>query len=216
MDLGGERVEYQQATLADAEVVSDPYQLFQRWLSEAFVASQQGLLAEPNAMALATTADTGQPSLRLVLLKELDPRRGFIFYTNQLSRKGVELGQNPLVALLMPWHALQRQIRVEGRTEQLPADESDRYFQTRARGSQIGAWASPQSRVTTAGELRAAYLGVEKRFAGDQPVPRPDYWGGYLVRPHAIEFWQGLPNRMHDRIRFTRTAGSWSWDRLAP
>jgi pyridoxamine 5'-phosphate oxidase len=213
-DLAAERLDYSGEQLLETAVPADPYVLFDRWLTAAFQAKTGGLLPEPTAMVVAT-ADGGRPSARTVLLKEFDAR-GFTFFTNYDSRKAAELAANPQVALHFGWYPLQRQVRVEGTATRVPRAESEAYFATRPRGSQLGAWASPQSsEVASREELAAAYAGVEQRFAG-QDVPCPDHWGGLRVLPTSIEFWQGQPSRMHDRIAYRRTADAWTLTRLAP
>jgi pyridoxamine 5'-phosphate oxidase len=213
-DLSSERVDYAGAQLLEAAVPDEPVALFESWLAEALVARDQGLLAEPTAMVLAT-CDGGRPSARTVLLKSVSTA-GFVFYTNYQSRKGAEIAANPTVALLFGWYALQRQVRVEGVAEMVSRADSEDYFSTRPRGSQLGAWASAQSSVVAGREeLAEAYAGAEQRFAG-QEVPCPPHWGGYLVAPTLVEFWQGQPSRMHDRLRYLRTDDGWSLTRLAP
>ncbi|MBA3233835.1 MAG: pyridoxamine 5'-phosphate oxidase, partial [Propionibacteriales bacterium] len=198
--------------LTTADLGADPMTAFLRWHDDAAKAG----LYEPNAMVASTVDDT-TPSSRMVLLKGVDAR-GFVFYTNTLSRKGNELAANPACALLFPWHPLERQVRIEGVAEPVSEAEADGYFVSRPRGSQLGAWASPQSQVVPGREFLAErYQHTSDRFAGRDPVPRPPHWGGYRVRPHRIEFWQGRPGRMHDRIVFERVdAATWSVDRLAP
>ena len=197
-DLGGERVDYVGDHLLESAVPAEPYALFRRWLDEAFVARDRGELAEPTAMVVATCVE-GRPRARTVLLKELTPD-GFTFFTNYTSAKGSELSADPAVALHFGWHAIQRQIRVEGTAEKVTRAESEAYFATRPRGSQLGAWASAQSSsVGSLAELQDAYAAAEQRFAG-RDVPCPEHWGGYLVRPVELEFWQGQPSRMHDRL----------------
>ena len=166
-------------------------------------------------VALATADGSGRPSVRMVLLRGVDDR-GFTFFTNYNSRKSSDLGANPHAALCFHWVALDEQIRVEGRVERLPAEESDLYFASRARGSQLGAWASAQSEVLPAREkLEEEYRAVEQKFA-DQPVPRPPFWGGFRIIPRRIEFWYGRPDRLHDRIVYERTETGWKIDRLYP
>jgi pyridoxamine 5'-phosphate oxidase len=208
-ELAALRAEYTAAGLAEGDLEADPFRMFRRWMAE--VAS----LAEPNAMVLATVSDDGQPSARLVLLKGLRPD-GFVFFTNHASRKGHDLAANPRCALVFPWHGLQRQVRVEGSALPLPRAEVESYFRTRPRGAQLGAWASPQSTVVTREELDARYADVEARYADDE-VPVPDGWGGYVVVPESVEFWQGRAHRLHDRLVYRRTSGeSWAVERLAP
>jgi pyridoxamine 5'-phosphate oxidase len=206
------RQEYEDHGLLEADLGADPIAAFIGWLSDA----QRAGLYEPNAMVLSTVGPDG-PSSRMVLLKQVD-RRGFVFYTNYRSRKAAELDYRPACALLFPWHPLQRQARVDGIASPLPAAESDAYFATRPRGSQLGAWASPQSEVVPDREFLAeVYTRESDRFAEVDDIPRPPHWGGYVVRPHAIEFWQGRPGRMHDRLRFDRSGDdSWEVARLAP
>lgn len=193
-----------------------PMSLFRRWFDEAVEAG----LGEPNAMVVSTVSAEGQPSSRTVLLKGVldeEERSGFVFYTNHLSRKGRELAGEPRCALLLPWHDLERQVRVEGVAELLPRHEVEDYFAERPRGSQLGAHASAQSRpIADRGALEAAYDAVEQRFDG-QDVPPPEHWGGYLVRPTLLEFWQGGPRRLHDRLEYRASSGGgWSVTRLQP
>jgi pyridoxamine 5'-phosphate oxidase len=166
-------------------------------------------------VTLATADASGRPSARMVLLRGID-ERGFVFHTNYTSRKGAELDANPHAALCFYWPTLDEQIRVEGQVERLPADESDAYFETRPRGSQLGAWASAQSQVLKSREtLEEEYRKTELRFDG-QPVPRPPFWGGFRLKPNRIEFWYGRPDRLHDRVVYSRDGGEWRIERLYP
>jgi pyridoxamine 5'-phosphate oxidase len=209
MDLAGLRAEYGRAGLTEADLAPDPVTMFERWMQDAVEAG----LHEPNAMVVATVGADGAPSSRMVLLKGLSDD-GWVFYTNTGSRKGVELAGNPRCALLFPWHPLERQVRIDGLATPVPPEAVAAYFAVRPRGSQLGAWASHQSRVTTREELAAAYAQAEARWPGDVPVP--EEWGGYVVRPEAVEFWQGRPGRMHDRLVYRRSGEGWLTERLAP
>jgi pyridoxamine 5'-phosphate oxidase len=212
------RREYADVGLREVDAGADPYPLLERWLADALAAFDAGVLAEPNAMALATVGPDGSPSVRTVLLKGMYDG-GLCFYTNHDSRKGQDLAAEPRCAATLLWHALQRQVRVEGRAHRLPDEVSDAYFASRPRPAQLGAWASPQSRpVPDRAVLERAYVEVEERFAGRPEVPRPPHWGGWRVVPGRVEFWHGRPGRMHDRLRFTRTeaASGWERERLAP
>lgn len=195
----------------EAAANRDPIDLFREW----FTAAQRAGIYLPEAMTVATASADGAPSARMMLLKEVDPR-GFVFFTNYESRKGEELAVNPRGALVFHWAVLQRQVRVEGLVARLPTDESEAYFRTRPRGSQLGAWASSQSRpVTGRAELDARLREHERRFAGAD-VPLPPFWGGYRLTPERIEFWQGRANRLHDRLRFERAGAAWRAERLYP
>ena len=209
MDLAALRYEYGRAGLDEGDLAADPFAMFERWMDDAVSAG----LHEPNAMVASTVDADGAPSSRMLLLKGVSDG-GFVFFTNTGSRKGVDLAANPRCALLFPWHPLERQVRIEGVATPLPRPEIDAYFATRPRGSQLGAWASPQSRVTTKQRLAEAYAAAEARYPGEVPVP--DEWGGYVVGPHVVEFWQGRRDRMHDRLVYRRVDGGWETERLAP
>ena len=193
-----------------ADSVSDPLQRIQNWLEDA-----RAVVAEPGAMTLATSTPAGRPSARVVLLRGVD-ERGLVFFTNRESRKGEELRTNPHAALVLHWWELGRQVRVEGRVEEVSEAESDAYWSRRPRGSQIAAWASRQSRpLADRAELDAAVGEAAARFA-DAPVPRPRFWGGYRVYPDAVELWEHRDDRLHDRVRYTREGDDWRVERLAP
>ena len=213
-NLADLRQEYARAELTCEHVADDPLDQFEDWFEEALDSEVE----EPNAMTLSTAAPDGTPSARIVLLKGLD-ERGFHFYTNYESRKGTELSQNPHAALTFLWKPLERQVRIEGQVERMPAEASTEYFHSRPRGAQLGAWASPQSRVVEGrAELEQTLAGVEAEYEDQDEIPRPPYWGGYILHPTQIEFWQGRPNRLHDRLRYRRDEeeGDWTLERLAP
>lgn len=189
---------------------AEPLPLFAEWFSAAAAVG----LPEPNAMVVATATPDGVPSARTVLLKGFGPD-GFRFFTNLESRKGHELAANPRAALVFPWHPMYRQVRVEGTVEELPRRDVRDYFDSRPHGSRVGAWASHQSAVIEGrAEIEERYAALEEEWADG--VPLPDFWGGYLVVPVAVEFWQGRPNRLHDRIRYRREGDEWKVERLSP
>ncbi|MDQ3982466.1 MAG: pyridoxamine 5'-phosphate oxidase [Actinomycetota bacterium] len=199
------------APLEIEDLDPDPIVQFGRWMEEALAA---GLLL-PNTMTLATASPEGRPSARMVLLKGFD-HRGFVFYTNYESRKSRELSDNPVAALVLHWSSLERQVRIEGSAERVSVEESDAYFASRPLESRLGAWASRQSApLSSRRELEDRLAELEGRYL-DAEVPRPPYWGGWLVAPDAIEFWQGRPNRLHDRFLYTRGADGWDRVRLSP
>lgn len=210
-DLARMRESYAREGLAEATAGDDPLALFGSWLDDALVAQ----IHEPNAMALATATSDGQPSVRIVLLKGVDAA-GLTFFTNYESRKAGELETNPRAAAAMLWHPLQRQVRVEGVVSRIPAADSDAYFDSRPRGSQLSAVASPQSSVVDdRAALEALYAEAAETY-GTGDVTRPEHWGGYRIEIASIEFWQGREDRLHDRLLYRRTGTAWTRARLAP
>ena len=205
------RSEYTLSGLDVADVSSEPIAQFRQW----FDAALQANVPEPNAMHVSTVTKEGRPDGRIVLLKDVSAE-GFVFYTNYESRKGRELTNHPFATLTFFYPELERQIRIEGRVERVSAEESDAYFGSRPRGSQIGAWVSHQSEVIPNRDvLEKRQLELEARFA-NQPIPRPPHWGGLRVVPDAVEFWQGRPSRLHDRIRYRKAGEEWVIERLSP
>lgn len=207
------REEYRRDALDERNCDSNPIAQFRVWMEQARSAN----LKEPNAMTLATATPEGRPSGRIVLLKELTDK-GFIFYTNYTSRKGHDFDSNPFAALTFYWAELERQVRVEGRVEKVPKEKSEAYFRGRPKGSRLGALASHQSVVLPSRTpLEAMLAELERKFSNTDDVPMPTWWGGYLVSPTAIEFWQGRPNRLHDRLLYRLNSDfSWSIERLSP
>jgi pyridoxamine 5'-phosphate oxidase len=200
--------------MSDHSTIAEPILRFQDLL-EAAKAISPAVLPEPTAFALGTVGTEGQPSVRILLLKGVD-ERGFVFYTNHESRKGRELLAHPRAAMCFHWQPLERQVRVEGTTRLVSSDEADAYFASRARGSQIGAWASLQSQtIANPGDLEARVAEVEARFAGG-PVPRPPHWSGFRLVPHRIEFWHNMPSRLHERHVYHREADGWRRETLYP
>ncbi|RJK98370.1 pyridoxamine 5'-phosphate oxidase [Vallicoccus soli] len=206
------RRDYALAGLSEQDLAGDPYAQFARWFDDAVRAG----LPEPNAVVLATAAPDGQPSGRTVLLKAYDAR-GFVVFTNHRSRKGREVEANPRASLVFPWFPVERQVVVVGAVEHVAREETEAYFRTRPRGSQLGAWASEQSAVVASrAVLEERYAELERRFPEGEPVPVPPHWGGLRVVPATVEFWQGRSSRLHDRLRYRRDAGAWVVERLAP
>lgn len=211
MSISHLREEYRRARLDESDVAVNPFEQFDRWFAEARTAE----LLEPNAMALATADAAGRPSVRMVLLKEADPR-GFVFFTDYRSRKGGELEANAHAALCFWWAPLERQLRISGRVERISAEESAAYYRTRPRGSRLGAWSSVQSAVLTdREELEARVEAAEREYPGED-IPTPPHWGGFRVVAEEFEFWQGRASRLHDRLRYLPAGSGWRVDRLSP
>lgn len=204
------RISYEQGELNESDVNHNPIQQFNIWLQEAIA----NLVSEPNAMVLATATKNGEPSARNVLLKSAD-EKGFIFFSNKQSDKAKDLAENPQATLLFSWLSQHRQVIVKGKVTEISREESNEYFQTRPYGSRISAWVSNQSQVIKNREVLEQKV---KEFMEKYPeeVPMPDYWGGYILKPESVEFWQGRPSRLHDRIRFTKKENSWIIERISP
>ena len=210
MSIADLRTEYTRAGLREEDADADALVQFRAWFDQAVAAG----VYEPNVMTLATCTPDGAPSARIVLLKGCD-ERGLVFYTNYQSRKGRELTANPRAALVFFWHALERQVRVEGRVERATEAEADTYFASRPADSRLGAWASEQSEVLSGREeLEARHRELEVRFGPE--IPRPPHWGGFRLVPEVFEFWQGRPSRLHDRLRYRRVERGWLRERLSP
>lgn len=209
MPLADLRKKYEKDVLLESSLAPTPLEQFSKWFNEALQAD----VPEPNAMTLATVGANGRPSARIVLLKGLD-ERGLVFFTNYTSRKGQDLAAHPHASLLFFWQPLERQVRLEGLIEKISETESDAYYNSRPLGSRIGAWVSPQSQPISREELEQRNNALSKSL-GTAPS-RPEYWGGYRLKPDYVEFWQGRPSRLHDRLVYTLTAGQWTQSRLAP
>jgi pyridoxamine 5'-phosphate oxidase len=212
-NLSALRKEYSLQELTFEKTAEEPMAQFNQWFQEAL----QAQLPEPNAMHIATVSKAGKPSGRIVLLKDIETE-GFVFYTNYQSRKGLEIAENPWVSLTFFWPELERQVRIEGKTEMVSAQQSEAYFHTRPRASQLGAIASPQSQIIhNRSILEKNLTSLQEQFGDAAIIPRPTHWGGYCVKPDKIEFWQGRRSRLHDRIQYVRQEnGLWLKQRLAP
>lgn len=213
MDIGHIRKDFNQHSGLELEDLNpNPFFQFESWFQEAL----QSNMPEPNGFSLATVGADGQPSQRTVLLKFFDAN-GLVFYTNYKSQKALEIQENQKVSALFPWYGLQRQVKIKGTAEKIPTAQSLAYFLSRPRDSQLGAWISPQSEIITSRSLLRQQLEIMKEKFKNQAVPLPDFWGGYLIRPTVFEFWQGQPNRLHDRFQYTLNADlTWQINRLAP
>lgn len=211
MDLGQLRQEYTKKGLDVDQLDKNPFKQFETWFQEATA----GEVLEPNAMQIATVSNSGRPSLRTVLLKAFD-EQGFVFYTNYHSQKAQDIAQNPQVVLLFFWKELERQVEITGRAEKVSTLESLKYFTSRPRGSQLGAWVSQQSSIITSRSLLEIKLDEMKRKFKEGSIPLPDFWGGFRIVPDTFEFWQGRPSRLHDRFEYKLVEGQWVANRLAP
>jgi len=211
-DVAGIRKEYRLQSLVEKDVEPDPIVQFKKWWEQATASN----IEEVNAMTLATCTRDGKPSSRIVLLKEIK-KDGFVFFTNYNSKKGKQLNDNPFASLVFFWKELERQVRIEGTVEKVSAGESDKYFSSRPLESRIGAWSSPQSEVIENREVLESNVAFYNEEFQSQNIPRPENWGGYIVRPDLIEFWQGRPGRLHDRLQYiSNEENSWIVERLAP
>lgn len=211
IDLFDLREEFLQKTLNESDVLLNPMDQFELWMNEAI----EAMVKEPNAMNLATVGTDLRPASRIVLLKQIK-RDGFVFFTNYESKKAEQLAENPNCALNFVWLELERQIRIEGRAEKIPGVESDLYFESRPSNSRLGAWASPQSKIIPDRKYLEHLLNDFNREFDGKEIPRPDNWGGYIVKPVLFEFWQGRASRLHDRIQYKKTSSGWVINRIAP
>ena len=206
------RKDYKRDTLSRNDASENPISQFDKWMKDAI---SSHIVAEPNAMTLVTATRDGKPSARVVLLKSFN-EKGFVFFTNYDSRKAIELLENPHSAIVFDWHVIERQVRIEGITNKVSEEESDKYFFSRPRDSQLGAWVSPQSNfIDGREELVTRQAKIESEFK-DKPITRPPNWGGFVIQPHTIEFWQGRQSRLHDRLIYIKTEDEWILRRLAP
>ncbi len=211
-DIKSLRRSYSLQSLDEKDVAPSPFDLFGKWFTQA----REGQILEPNAMTLATVSAAGRPTARIVLLKGFDPT-GFVFFTNYESKKGQELAQNPLASLLFCWLELERQVRIEGIVEKISPEESLTYFISRPKGSQIGAWTSPQSTIIPGRQvLEDKQAQLTEQYANAEVLPLPPHWGGYILKPDYFEFWQGRESRLHDRIAYFPENNNWRTARLAP
>ncbi|ADQ17147.1 Pyridoxamine 5'-phosphate oxidase [Leadbetterella byssophila DSM 17132] len=210
-DISNLRIHYDKSALSEEQATLSPFTLFELWFNEA----KEGGIREPNAMVLSTVSDN-KPHARVVLLKGAS-EAGFEFFTNYNSNKGKQLSQNPFASLTFFYDLLEKQVRIEGQVQKLNHEASDAYFHSRPRGSQIGAWVSDQSQtIPSAAFLNEKLEAYEKKFESQEIIPRPPHWGGFLLVPDSIEFWQGRPNRLHDRLLYTRSGQNWILERLSP
>jgi len=211
-DIQNLREDYRRGSLIEGQVPDNPIELFTQWFDDAQAAD----ILEPNAMTIATVNQEGRPSARIVLLKGYN-QEGFVFYTNFDSRKGQDIAANPFVSVVFLWKKMERQIRIEGEVVKLSDEESTDYFHSRPKGSQIGAWASPQSSIIKDRSiLEERYSKVSEQYKAVDQLPKPPNWGGYIIKPSIIEFWQGRSSRLHDRLRYSHIADNWQIARLAP
>ncbi len=210
-DIAAIRKDYRLQTLLEKDVNANPIQQFEIWWQQA----KESNIEEPNAMTLATCNKNGRPSARIVLLKGIH-ENGFVFYTNYDSRKGKEIDENPFVSIVFFWKELERQIRIEGNIKKISAQESDAYFSSRPMASRIGAWSSPQSQVILSRDMLEKKMAENTERFQSNEITRPENWGGYIVMPAVVEFWQGRHGRLHDRLQYTISNGGWKIERLAP